>query len=80
MDIEAISGAAAVALACTIVFLLIGRSWQAFARSIGPGPKFSDSIMHEAAQHLRDELQKLSSQQSTYLGGGLAFVLVFGVA
>lgn len=80
MDIEAISGAAAVALACTIVFLLIGRSWQAFARNIGPGPRFSDSIMHEAAQHFRDELQKLSSQQSTYLGGAMAFVLVFGVA
>lgn len=80
MDIEAISGAAAVALGCAILFLLIGRSWQAFVRNVGPGPRFSDSIMHEAAQHLREELQTLTSKQSTYLGGAMAFVLVFGVA
>ncbi len=80
MTIEAISGAAAVALASTIVFLLIARSWQAFARIIGPGTRFSDSIMREAAQRFREELDRLSSTQATYLSGGLIFFLLFGVA
>jgi hypothetical protein len=80
MTIEAVSGAAAVALASTIVFLLIARSWQAFARNIGPGPRFSESIMREAAQRFRDELERLSSTQATYLSGGLMFVMLFGVA
>ena len=80
MTIEAISGAAAVALASTIVFLLIARSWQAFGRIVAPGQRFSDSIMHEAAQRFRDELDRLSSVQATYLTGGLIFVMLFAVA
>ena len=80
MSIEAISGAAAVALASTIVFLLIARSWQAFGRFVTPGQRFSDSIMHEAAQRFRAELQRLSSDQAIYLSGGLVFVMLFVVA
>lgn len=80
MTIEAISGAAAVALASTIVFLLIARSWQTLARSIGPGSRFSDSIMHEAAQRFRDEIERVSGALSAYLSGGLIFVMLFAVA
>ncbi len=80
MTIEAISGAAAVALASTIVFLLIARSWQTLARSIGPASRFSDSIMREAAQRFRDEIERVSSALSAYLSGALIFVLLFIVA
>ena len=80
MTIEAISGAAAVALASTIVFLLIARSWQAFGRIVTPGQRFADSIMREAAQRFRAELQRLSSDQAIYMSGGLVFVMLFMVA
>ena len=80
MTIEALSGAAAVALASTIVFLLIARSWQAVARNVGPSPRFSESMMREAAQRFRDELDRLSEEQAAYLSGALIFVLLFAVA
>jgi hypothetical protein len=80
MTIEALSGAAAVALASTIVFLLIARSWQAVARNVGPTPRFSESMMREAAQRFRDELERLSDEQAAYLSGALIFVLLFAVA
>ena len=80
MNIEAISGSATVAVACTIVFFLAAKSWQVVARSIGSHPNFPDSIMREAAQRFRDELEQLSRRQSTYLGAGFMFVFVFGVA
>jgi len=80
MDIEAISGAATVALASTILFLLIAKSWSAFSRTVGSTPSFADSIMHEAAQRFRDELERLSSSQSIYLSGTLVFIVLFGAA
>ena len=75
MELEAISGAATVALTSTVVFVLIAKTWNAVSRTIGSTPSFSDRIMHEAAQRFRDELDRLSSSQSTYLSG----ILVFGV-
>ena len=80
MDIEAISGAATVALTSTVVFLLIAKFWSALTRTVGSGPSFADSIMHEAAQRFRDELDKLSSSQSIYLGGALMFAMLFAAA
>jgi hypothetical protein len=77
MDIEAISGAATVALTSTIVFLLVAKFWTAFTRTVGSGPNFADSIMHEAAQRFRDELERLSVSQSIYLGGALVFAMLF---
>ena len=38
MNIEAISGSATVAVACTIVFFLAAKSWQLVARSLGSHP------------------------------------------
>jgi hypothetical protein len=57
--------------------LLIAKTWTAISRSIGSAPNFSDRIMHEAAQRFRDELDRLTSSQSTYLSGILVFVMLF---
>jgi hypothetical protein len=80
MNIEAISGSATVAIACTFVFLLAAKSWHLVARSMSAHPNFPDAIMREAAQRFRDELETLSRKQSTYLGAGLMFVFIFAVA
>ena len=80
MDIEAISGAAFVALASTLLFLLVAKSWSALSRTVGSTPSFADSIMHEAAQRFRDELDRLSSSQSIYLSGTLVFLVLFVAA
>ena len=80
MDIEAISGAAIVALASTLLFLLIAKSWSALSRTVGSTPSFADSIMHEAAQRFRDELDRLSSSRSIYLSGTLVFLVLFVAA
>lgn len=80
MDLEAISSAATVALASTILFLLVAKSWSVFSRTISSTPNFADSIMHEAAQRFRDELEKISNSQSIYLSGTLVFVVLFAAA
>ena len=80
MDIESFSGAATVAAASTIVFVLVMKSWQIIARSVNSGPTFADSIMREAAQRFRDEFDRLSNRQATYLSAGLVFVVLFVVA
>ena len=58
MDIESFSGAATVAAASTIVFVLVMKSWQIIARNVNSGPTFADSIMREAAQRFRDEFDR----------------------
>ena len=80
MDIEAISGAATVALTSTILFLLVAKSWNALSRTVGSTPSFAESIMHEAAQRFRDELERLSSSRAIYLSGTLVFLVLFAAA
>ena len=80
MDIDAISGAATVALTSTILFLLVAKSWSILSRNVSSTPNFADSIMHEAAQRFRDELERLSSSQAIYLSGALVFLLLFFAA
>jgi hypothetical protein len=80
MDIEAISGAATVALTSTLVFILIAKSWQILSRSVNGTPNFANSIMHESAQRFRDEFDRLTSSQSTYLSASLVFVVLYGAA
>jgi hypothetical protein len=80
MDIEAISGAATVALTSTILFLLVAKSWSALSRTVSSTPSFADSIMRESAQRFRDELERLTSSQSIYLSGALVFLVLFGAA
>ncbi len=80
MDIEAVSGAAGIAIACAMVFLLACRSWDALARKLSGHPSFADSIMSEAAQRFRDQIRVLSHRQSTYLGALLVFVVMYVAA
>lgn len=80
MDIESFSGAATVALASTIVFVLVVECWQIISRRVSSSPSFADSIMHEAAQRFRDEFDRLSSKQANYLSAALVFVVLFVAA
>lgn len=80
MDIEGISGAATVALTSTLIFVVLAKSWQLINRSVGSTPSFSGSIMREAAQRFREEFDRLSSKQSTYLSAGVMFVVLFVAA
>jgi hypothetical protein len=80
MELEAISGAATVALTSTIVFLLIAKTWSTVARTVSSTPSFSDRIMRESAQRFRDEFERLSSSQQIYLSGTLVFVMLFVAA
>ena len=77
MDIESFSGAATVATASTIVFALAMKSWQLITRRLGNGPRFADGISREAAQRFRDELERITASQWTYLSAALVFVLLF---
>lgn len=80
MDIESFSGAATVALASTIFFVLVTKSWQIISRTVSSHPSFADSIMREAAQRFRDEFDRLTSKQTTYLAAALVFVVLFVAA
>jgi hypothetical protein len=77
MDIEAISGAATVALTCTLIFVVIAKSWQLLNRSVASSSSFSDSIMREAAQRFREEFERLNRSQSTYLSAAVVFLVLF---
>jgi len=77
MDIESFSGAATVALASTGIFVLVTKSWQLLSRSVSSSPGFTDGIMREAAQRFRDEFERLTSTQSTYLSASLVFLVLF---
>ena len=55
MELQAIGGAATVALASALVFLLVAKTWNAVSRTISSTPSFSGRIMHEAAQRFRDD-------------------------
>ena len=79
MSLAALSSAATIALASTIVFLLIVKSWHVLTHSVPSSTRFPNSIMSEAAQRFRDELEKLSRQQSVYLVAGLVCAVIFVV-
>ncbi|MEJ2127425.1 MAG: hypothetical protein P8X81_01110 [Woeseiaceae bacterium] len=80
MDIESFSGAATVALASTIIFVLAMKSVQLISRSVHSSPSFTDGMMREAAQRFREEFERLSNTQSTYLSAALVFVVLFVAA
>ena len=77
MNLATLSSAATFALATTVAFLLIARSWSAISRGIGSRSYFADSIFREPAQRYRDNLERLSASQSIYLGGTLVFGMLF---
>jgi hypothetical protein len=80
MDIYGINGAATIAIACSALFVLVARSWQGLSRAIGMHHGFADGLMREAAQRFRDQFERLSSKQSTYLGACIVFLVLFVAA
>lgn len=76
MDLTVLGGAATVALACAVIFLLIVRSYAAFTHSVAT-TAFPNSIMLESAQRFRNDIDRLGKDQSTYLATGLVFVVIF---
>lgn len=78
MDLTVLSGAATIALAIAVVFLVVVRSWTAFSDT-ATGTRFPHSIMQEAAQRFRDQHTELGREQSAYLVTGLVFTVVFCV-
>ena len=80
MTLQAISSAATIALAGTIIILIAFRSWQLISQPFAGRSPFRHSIMVEAAQRFRDELEKLRAEQSLYVTLTLIFVVIFGFA
>ncbi len=79
MSLAALSGATTIAFASTIVFLLIVKSWHVLAQSVGAKTRFPNSIMLEAAQRFRDELERLGREQSLFLIAALVFSVIFAI-
>lgn len=79
MNLVALSGATTIALASTIVFLLVVKSWHVISQSIVATTRFPNSIMLEAAQRFRDELERLAREQTIYLSAALVFSVIFAV-
>ena len=77
MSLAALSGAAIVALASTIIFLLILKSWDVLSASVVEATRFPQSIMLEAAQRFRDEMERLGREQSHYLVAAVVFAIIF---
>ena len=80
MTLQAIASAATIALASTIVILLAVKSWHLLAQPFANMSNFPNSIMVEAAQRFRDQLEKLKGEQALYLTLTLMFVVTFGIA
>ncbi len=80
MTLQAISSAATIALASTIFILLAFKSWQLVARPFSNMSNFPNSIMIEAAQRFRDQLEQLKGEQSLYLTLTLMYFVTFGIA
>lgn len=80
MDLQGIGAAATLALMCAVIFVLAAKSWNILNRMLTGNPSFAESILTESAERFRDELRSLSFRQSTYLGAGLVFAVIYVVA
>jgi len=78
VNLTALSGAATVALASAVIFLAVVRSFAALSRSVSTS-RFPHSIMLEAAQRFRDDIERLSRDQSVYLATALMFAVIFSI-
>ena len=78
MDPLALSDAAIIALAGSAAFTFVALSWQRLARTVASNASFPQSILHEAAQQIRDRLERQGRRQSLYLHSVLVFALLFG--
>ncbi|MGH8194914.1 MAG: hypothetical protein ACREQ8_11010 [Woeseiaceae bacterium] len=80
MNIYAISGAATIALASTILFVLLAWCWQALTQPLRGIVHFPACIMAEAAQRFRDEIELLRRKQGIFLASVFVFAAVFVIA
>jgi len=80
MNLEAISIAASIALVSAFVFLLVAKSWHVISRSVSGGGSFRGSIMLEAAQRFRDEMDRLTRRLHVCLTSALVFAVIFAVS
>ena len=80
MNLEAISVAASIALVSTFLFLLLAKSWHAISKSVGGAGSFRGSIMLEAAQRFRDDMDRLTRRLHVYLTCALVFAVIFSVS
>ncbi|HEX2138216.1 MAG TPA: hypothetical protein VHG33_00750 [Woeseiaceae bacterium] len=80
MNVEAISGAAAVAVAGSFVFALLARSGLALARTRNAAGRFAGFIMPEAAQRFREQLAALHRKQWILLATAGVFIVLFPFA
>ena len=77
MSLAALSGAAIIALASTIILLLVVKSWDLLSATVVESTRFPQSIMCEAAQRFRDEMERLGREQSHYLVAAVVFAIIF---
>jgi hypothetical protein len=77
MDIASFSGAATVATASTIAFAVAMKGWHLITRNFNTGTRFAEGANREAAQRFRDELERLTVSQWTYLSATVVFILLF---
>jgi hypothetical protein len=80
MELEAIGGAACLALLGGAVFALTARAWIALTHRPVGRPPFSRLLLPEAAQRFREELDLLGSKQSALLASTLTFTVLFAFA
>ncbi len=80
MTLQAISSAATIALASTMVVLLAIKFWHLVAQPFAASRNFPNSIMVETAQRFRDQLERLKGEQALYLTLTLMFFVTFGIA
>lgn len=78
MELEAIGGAASIALLGSAVFALTARGWIALNRGRAWRPPFP--LLPEAAERFRDEFELLGRKQSALLASALVFAVFFAVA
>jgi hypothetical protein len=80
MELEAIGGAATIALLGSATYGLTARAWIALTRSGAGRRPFSDLLLPEPGERLRKQFDLLGSKQSALLASALAFVLLFPFA
>lgn len=77
MDLDTLTTAGTLAVALTITFLGITRLWQLLTGLVSATPVFADSRMREAAERLRNEVERLARNQSSYLAAIVVYGLIF---
>lgn len=80
MTLESLSGATTIALLSTLLFMLVAGAWQTLHRATSGSHRFSHSILFEAAQRFRDQVDSLTRKQSVYLASLLVFIVIFTTA